>query len=71
MRKSCETCVYYQSKGEEGQCRHDPPVVIAVTDQQHSHARAVTKPLTVFPYVDPKRDWCGYHYEGGEDATGE
>lgn len=56
MRGTCSVCKFWVSKDPNyGDCRFNPPVVIAVSPEQYLEAR--------WPRTEPD-DWCGKFEQG-------
>lgn len=73
MAKTCGECVhYYEDRkshlADRGQCRYNPPVPVVVVNRNKDQPnQPETKPISVFPFVNAKSDWCS-RFQGKNKA---
>lgn len=57
----CENCKHWQRlHGEQGECRHNPPIGILMTVQNKLSNEAIQTPGGYWPPVRGD-SWCGQH----------
>lgn len=64
MANTCGGCQHYYEdskthNADRGQCRYNPPVPVVVVNRHKDQPnQPETKPISVFPFVNAKTDWC-------------